>query len=468
MAAGLLVPALAVAGGAGVAIGGHRGEALIFVAAAPLLVLAIQALGYRSILVWLALEGIATPFLRWPSHHALVSFDRVWIPLMALAAARSTPGRRAPTRWMSGSVAVIVVWIGIRAALTSSSQTYAVGVWVDAFALPAMLVYTVRRFAQDALRTDRIAGWFGVAGAVLGLIAVLERIVGFQLATRSGGAVFIDPSVGVRYSGPYGQPDMLAVALLICLAMTFMWLQGDLRRRAVLGALVISLELTGIWLTYFRGAWIAALVVVVLSVGLRPGRYARLFGFAALVGAIAAVAFVQIGDSQSALSARLGQTQNLTGRLATYRDGISLAAKHPLLGVGVAQYSAVASQQANTVVVAGTAAAIYPHNMYLDVLVEDGVFGFIALVAVSGGIWQLARRLRRAAVTRQDVLLVAAFTAAALSYLILGMEETVILQAPPNLLLAVVVGLGAARLDAKARARAGLTASQSDDTFDLS
>ena len=447
----ILVAVIAVAAGAGLAAGGATAGAVALLAAAPLLVLLAERLRFTAILIWVVAEGLATAFLRFPQQHSLVTFDRVWIPLTLIGLLGQSVRRThtLATRRLAAALTLFVVCVGLRILFTTptSIQRYAAGLWVDAVLLPTVLFFVIRASNVTTRRVQQFAGAFALGGMILSLTAILEKLAGFELATRSGGTVFVDPAVGIRYSGPYAQPDMLAVALLICLAMTLLWMQIRGSSVLVYGLVAVALELVGIWLTYFRGAWIAALVVVVLSLGLRPRRYARLAGFMGLALVVALVAFFQIGDTQSSLSARVGNTQNLVGRVATYQQGLQIFAHHPVFGVGVVKYE-TAQATAASISIGGVQAANTAHDIYIDVLVEQGIIGFLALVFLSLAIWQLVRQLRRSARTRTDILLGACLAAAALAYLILALEETVLLQGPPNLLFAACLGVGAARLDA--------------------
>ena len=447
----ILVGVIAVAAGAGLAAGGATAGAVALLAAAPLLVLLAERLRFTAILIWVVAEGLATPFLRFPQQHALVTFDRVWIPLTLIGLLGLSVRRThtLATRRLAAALTLFVVCVGLRILFTTptSIQRYAAGLWVDAVLLPTVLFFVIRASNVTTRRVQQFAGAFALGGMILSLTAILEKLAGFELATRSGGTVFVDPAVGIRYSGPYAQPDMLAVALLICLAMTLLWMQIRGSSVLVYGLVVVALELVGIWLTYFRGAWIAALVVMILSLGLRPRRYGRLVGFTGLALVIALVAFFQIGDTQSSLSARVGNTQNLVGRVATYRQGLQIFAHHPVFGVGVVKYETAQATAASV----SMAASKQRTRLTIFTLMfssSRASSAFWSLVFLSFAIWQLVRQLRRSARTRTDILLGACLAAAALAYFILALEETVLLQGPPNLLFAACLGVGAARLDA--------------------
>jgi O-antigen ligase len=241
--------------------------------------------------------------------------------------------------------------------------------------------------------------------------------------------------------------DVLALSLLMCLADTLYVTQLRGRSYYLLGGIAITIELLGITFTFFRGAAIAALVVVVVAIGWRPRRYARLLGVAALVAAVAAVVLVQAGDN-SALSRRINQTQNISGRFATYGQGIKVFASAPLVGIGVGRFYE-AEPGVGTTLVGGVQAVPYAHNSYLEILAEQGIVGFGAFLLLTAATWRLLRALRRSARSRSDTLFAAALTGAALAYLLMSLELTTITSSTPNIMFASLLGAGAGQLDAR-------------------
>jgi hypothetical protein len=417
-----------------------------------LVVLGVQSLGFRALSGWVVLGVVAFPFIRYPQGHSQLTFDRVWI--LGLAGAMLITGvvhtRRAAA---SRRVAIWMVVLGgamlLRGLLTSSSRSYAIGLAVDAGVLPAILFFAARRMVTDREGWDRLLGSFVVAGAILGLIAAAERALGFQLATLSGGSVTVGSDVGVRVSGPYANDDVLAVALLMCLAATIVWIQFQPRARLTLGSTAVLLELVGITLTFFRGAWIGALVVIVVGIGLRPRKYARLLGVLALVAVVAGVVLLRAQDTKG-LAQRLNNTQNVSGRVATYQQALELFARHPLAGVGLGQFAAAQKAELPSNSVGGVSAVSFAHNSYLDSLAEGGLLVSLPFLALTLAVGLMVHRFREVArEDRHDVLIGAMITGATLAYLLMSLEETVITSATASdAFLALLLGACAARLDA--------------------
>jgi len=438
---------LLATGSVGIALAGTLGIGV-------LLVQAVELLGFRAITAWVVLGVVFFPFLRYPHQHAVLTFDRAW--LLSLAVALLLSGSHRAMRARASSQ--FAIWAGIfvaavvlRGLRTAADPRGAFELALDTVVLPGVLFIATRRMMGTADNWDRLARAFAAAGAILGLIACAERLFGFQLATLSGGVVTNETGVGVRVSGPYATDDALAVALLMCLAGTLLWIQTSPRARWGVGSIVVALELAGITFTFFRGAWIASLVVIVVAIGLRPRRYARLLGTLALVGAIAAVLLLQAQDIRG-LSQRLNNTQNVSGRVATYSQALQLFARHPLDGVGLGQFATAQKNELMNTSVAGVQAVSFAHNSYLDALSEGGLLVFLPFLGATLACGNLIYRFRKVARTeRHDVLIGATVAAAALAYLLISLEETVITSSTAsNAFFALLLGGCAARMDAVA------------------
>jgi O-antigen ligase/polysaccharide polymerase Wzy-like membrane protein len=414
-------------------------------------VFTVQALEFRAITWWVVAGVVAYPFLRYPTGHSQLTFDRVWILGLAgaLAITPATIRRHtAASRNLAIAVGALAAAMLLRGLLTTPQRSYAVGLALDSGVLPAIVFFGARRLVTTRDRVDRLLKSLVIAGAILGLIACAERLVGFELATLSGGSVVLDPSVGIRVSGPYANDDVLAVALLMCLAATIMWTQLAPSQRLKLGLLVILLEVAGITFTFFRGAWIAALVVVVVGVGLRPRRYARLAATVGLVAVVAGVLFLRAQDA-SGLDQRLGNTQNVSGRVATYEQAIELFELHPLDGVGIGQFANAQQTELPSTEVGGVEDVSTAHDSFLDSLAEGGLLMSIPFVCAIVAAVMMIRRFRKLAIRHpQDVLLGAMIVGAALAYLLMSVEETVITSSTAsNAFIALLLGTCAAQLD---------------------
>lgn len=436
----------------GVAIG-HGGPIPTLVAAALCglaLFFIVGRLGNLAIGVWAVLSVVAYPFLRYPSTHPLVTFDRAWIAasLALIVLKRDWCATSSPSRRLVVALAWLTATFALRAFVTHSSpDTSALGIWVDALVLPLILFSVTRRLVTTPGRCRQLAGAMTIAGVVLGAIGIAERVAGFELASRSGAVAKFDAAVGlVRISGPYPYAEMFGLVLLCCFAATLYWIQATGASALVLGGLAASIESAAVAITLFRSAWLGLVIVVIAAFGLRPRRFRRLIGACAVV---AAGLFVFSGslEANQTFETRASNTSNVNSRFATYRQGLTIWGSAPLFGVGITEYTTAAGAHPAERV-DGTPSVPYPHSSYVWMLAEEGLVGFLPLVACTLAAWGALRALRRRAEGRDDVLLAAAASGAAGAYLLMSLTLTMLPYGPSNAFFALLLGAVCGRLDA--------------------
>ncbi len=456
----LIGAGVAAAGGlrwAGVYAGLLAGLALVS------LFVAHPRLAYWGLILWAPLNAVAYPFVRTNHSFALFTFDRVWISALALALVTRIlcDEKRAPrsTRPLAIVALIFVATYGLRAA-ASPGGTPALSdakTWVDAILLPIALIFLARDAVRSRRDVWRLLGAMTLAGALLALIAIGERVLSFELATRSGGTPFYDSAIGlIRVSGPYPDPEVLAAALLSCVAATIAWIQLRTGRWDLpVGLAALVLDLVGVGITYFRAAWIGAILIGVIAVVFGPIRPGKLAGVAGRVrrpavavagtAALAAVAVVLLANSH-AVTTRLSNSNNVVGRVATYEQDVKVWTRAPVIGVGVNNFTKHTSQR-DAVTVGGVAALRQPHNSYLGLLAEQGAVGFLPFLALTVAVWWLCRRYRRTARRAADKVLAAALIGGGIGYLIMSLTLTMLPYGPSNSMLALLIGAAAGRFD---------------------
>jgi O-antigen ligase len=401
---------------------------------------------YPILLGFVALSPIAFPFLRVPPY---VTFDRVLL-LGAGAGIILKPyvlGRTRATRLFTAALLWLLVAFGLRAGAQNLSAMQA---WVDAILLPTIAFVLVGNVALTARRCRQIGAAMTFAGAALGIIGLAGYAFGFELASRVGGGLRTtfetSGQIVTRISGPYAAPEVFALALVVCFAATLYWiLVTRTPLTYTLGIAAAMLELTALGLTLFRAAWIAALIVLIVTFGLRPRRFARAIGVTMAIGALALAGTTTLSSNQT-FETRLKNTDNIEGRLATYVEAVNVFKSAPAFGVGINRYSLVVPGF-ETVVVAGVAAVPFPHSSYFGMLAEQGLFGFLPFLALTIAVWYMLRAFRRRARSRHDVVLAAAAIGATLGYLLMSLTLTMLPYGPSNVFFVLFLGMVAARLD---------------------
>jgi O-antigen ligase len=217
------------------------------------------------------------------------------------------------------------------------------------------------------------------------------------------------------------------------------------RQAYPLGVLAISLELAGISVTLFRAAWLGALLILIAGVGLRPGRVFRVVGVSLLAGLVLFLVYQQL-QSNSTFEGRLQNTENIKGRFATYAQGVELFRRNPLTGVGVGQFGP-AQAEVQVTVVGGVKAVQSPHSTPIGLLGEQGIVGFLPLLACVYFAAALLGRLRRWARDNADLALWGCITGAALAFVIMSLTLSMLPYGPSNAFVAAALGIVAARLN---------------------
>ncbi|PYO39089.1 MAG: hypothetical protein DMD33_20190 [Gemmatimonadetes bacterium] len=407
------------------------------------------SLGSSALVAWPPLAVAGYLLLRYPRDHPVITFDRVWVVgLLAyiLLAPRSVAAA-ATSRFMKVWLGTFIAAFGIRAVATSTTLSGPIRTWIDGIVLPGIVFVAASRYATTRERTQRFAASLMIAGGLLGALGLAERVMGFELASLAGGERRYDEVIGAtRISGPYSVPETYALTLVICLAATLYWLQSRGRGPYIWGLLIAGLEVGGIAFSYFRAAWIAALLVAIGSIGIRPRRFRRTLAVTVVVGSLAFAATTQLAHHNRAFEARTNNTYNIYGRLATYDQGIQFFKSAPFVGVGVDQYSTVVAEHPPAVY-HGVRSVTSPHSSFIAVLAEQGLFGFVPLVILSGGIWLVIRRLRRVASTSEEGVLAGSMAGAAAGYLIMSLTLTMLPYEPSNAFFAALLGVTVGRLD---------------------
>lgn len=409
-------------------------------------------LALLALLAWAPLSAAAYPFLR-IGDPATVTFDRVWVGALGiwtLLNLRSGVTRSRPADAVAAIALLFAVTFGIRAALTSGDTLTVMKVWLDAIVLPVILLFAARRLIAGIREWQLLAASLAIAGLILAAIGIAEFIFDFELATRSGGTPFYDEAIDrVRVSGPYPLTEIYALALVTCFAATLCWLRLRGDGPLSLPAAIAVVELAAIGATYFRAAWIAAILVALCAFAYRLRTGFRPVAVLALVAAVAALAFA--ATRIDSVSTRLENSDNVTGRLATWGQDLNVFATAPVFGVGVEDFTASTSESTD-VVINGVRALDQPHSSYLGLLAEQGVVGFLPFLALTVAVWWLIRSFRKVAGGEAEAAIWACLLGAGLAFLILSLTLTLLPRGSSSAFFALLIGAAAAQLD---RLRAG-------------
>jgi O-antigen ligase len=284
-----------------------------------------------------------------------------------------------------GWSAISVAWSESSSGAVTSVMRYA----LNALLLP--IAFTAIRNRRDAVRIFAAI----VVGAA---IAAVSAIVSPPPP---------ESAISGRAAGTVGDPNELAAALLVGLAIATAFLVNRHIKRPLraLSGIAAVLCLAGILISLSRGGLIGgacALLIAIVVGGRWRGRVLALCGALAVlaVGYFALLASLPAKERVLDVSAGGG-----TGRLDLWTVALRMIQAHPFGGIGSGQFpiSSVHYLLRPGLIQSGAFILSTPkvaHNTYLNVLAELGVFGgslFIAMIAFSVGCAIVAiRRLTRA------------------------------------------------------------------------
>jgi O-antigen ligase len=366
--------------------------AVVYVVSLPLVDLpATRLSGLRALtLLAVALALLLLALLRQGELRRLGSpaYVRAWLPL-----------------------GLLLCWAALTGLLWTSSSWNACG----RFARPALTSVLVLLAARRAAVRRAMASAFVVTMAVVSAIAIVEFCWGrffwsIGRTSKPDYEYFIQLASGlVRAPGTFEDPNnmgLFAGIAFLLVALALLERAPGRRRLGLLAGMAASLTRSA--------AMATALALVLLWPRGRP------LGFRArglLVAAACAVAVVMLvrssGDGPEGLS-------SVKHRLLYWKAAAELVHEHPLMGVGLGNFSArFAETHASLPLKIGALTSHRPHNALLQVAAETGLVGLACFVAYLAAPFVSLLRRRDAAARLGAALAAAVFVHAALHNVLL-------------------------------------------------
>jgi O-antigen ligase len=202
----------------------------------------------------------------------------------------------------------------------------------------------------------------------------------------------LDESLGYhvdRARGPLLQAVANGVSLnLLGVLALHAFLRG--RIRGLKAAVLLGSLPVAILATMTRAVWLSYVVSVVVLIFRTHNRRLRLICVAVtIVGTVGLLIALSFDDQRRALTERLKESGPLDFRQAVYTAGWQMFLEKPLAGWGVNQMPAELARHVSGY----KEKELYPHNTYLELLVEHGVFGLALYVWLMWEIFRLGRGL---------------------------------------------------------------------------
>lgn len=273
-----------------------------------------------------------------------------------------------------------------------------------------VIIYCIVFALRDA-ETWKRSAWIVILITVfLCLLGLYQKLTGayasdfFGMASVKMDKVF-DGSTTPRLGGPINAPNMWGQTVAAVLALVvFRLLYERSSARKFLLALAVLLLLYEILNTYSRGAYLAVLLVAGMTlylVGRHVNRMTILLGLIGLVLLIALLPAEYTARFQSlsalAPSSEYGiyQDTSVRGRSSEMLTGLAMFAAHPFLGVGAGNYKNNYLTYSQQFGIELRYEERDPHSLYVQVLAETGLIGFIAFAGVLIALYIALGRARK-------------------------------------------------------------------------
>jgi len=236
-----------------------------------------------------------------------------------------------------------------------------------------VLVWLISEIAWSPDRQRALLRAYVLGASVAALVTIHNYLSGVTIA---GFHVGVN---AVRFTALNQDVNELGLTLALGLPMAwYVSLSQPYRRSAWLWRLYFLLGMTAILLTASRGSVLAGLVglsIIPWTLGrLRLRSKAALYALAAGSLVLASNVVPQAALTRIASTGADIEAGYFGGRSTIWRAGVEVAREHPLVGVGTGAFEAAVEPTLH-----GPWAA---HNVFLSILVEDGLVGLFLFVAM--------------------------------------------------------------------------------------
>ena len=337
------------------------------------------------LVAWVLVFPLGYHFLTFPREKAIITLDRVLIAILVMGMGFAAP--RALSKIPRPLSRSAIAWLGfllvsgfsLHKAVAPLGSTRLV---LDAFLLPALLGFYVIRFFRVRDHLATLHTLCCIMAIYVAAIGAGEFFTGVDLLPLPGGDLVFAGQFA-RPNGPFYSDDAFAIIGLLSFFF-ILFLRHALHdrwsaSRQLLHTLGIACALASGLMPLFRSVLVTLVVILALDYFSRRtamGRVARFSVMILLVGLVL-VAAVVAPDAYTDRS----RPDNFYFRIAGEKQFLAVFLDHPLLGIGIKNYTDVVSQESRyAALYEGVQASTAPHSNLGAVLSETGLVGFVPYV----------------------------------------------------------------------------------------
>ena len=353
------------------------------------------------ILNWVLLFPLGYYFVAFPLEKSIVTLDRL-LPMalllgMALAPYESCERVPVPLRNCAVAWGIFALVAGLSVlhagdALRSGRRL------VDSFYLPAILGWAVIRNLRVRRHLASLHTVVGLMAVYVSVLGVAEVVLGKDLLPLPGSSIVLAGSLP-RPNGPFYTNDSFALIGLIAFFL-LLFLRNALGEdvsvwRKALHKAGCAASLAMALMPLFRSVLVTLVLILLLRILWTRKPSHRIAGFALLLICVAGASLI-IVLAPEAYEDRV-RPDNFYVRLAEQVQTLQLFRSHPILGVGLGNFTEAVEGNTNYMAFYNGVQSIdSPHNNLGGILSETGLVGFApyvtAQILLVMAFWKIRRR----------------------------------------------------------------------------
>jgi O-antigen ligase len=353
------------------------------------------------ILNWVLLFPLGYYFVSFPMEKAVVTFDRLLLAalLLAMGLASYDSSEKVPVLLRNCALiwGMFVLIAGV--SIIHSGDVLKSGRnLVDSFFLPAILGWSVIRNFRVRSHLASLHTAVSLMAIYVAAIGIAEMVLGEDLLPLPGSSIVLAGSLA-RPNGPFYTNDSFAlIGLMVFFLLLFLWqaLGEDVPPwRKWLHAVGCGAALAMGLMPMFRSVLITLMLILLLKTLWARKSSHRIAGFVLIFLCVAGASLISV-LAPEAYEDR-SRPDNFYVRLAEQMQTLQLFWSHPILGVGLGNFTATVEGNTNYMAFYNGVQSIdSPHNNLGGILSETGVIGFVPYVAAQvllvTAFWKIRRR----------------------------------------------------------------------------